>query len=300
MNTLDKQAGDVGMPASESGSGLIVPLPQKGSLSDLMASLGAPMDGPMLDSQAPLTLWRLPQGATLIHEGARGRSIYVVRHGFFKRLKTLEDGYEQVLAFMQAGEILGFEALHNGVHPSTVVALEISSVYVLPVAEMAGLQLRCPALGEALHRALSRQLMHASESVEMMAAVSSEVRVARFLVWWSSRMASIGQSPRRLRLRMCRRDLASLLGVAHETVSRSLTAMCDHGLLRVSNRDVEILDMAALHALARCTRFSGSTAADHRSAGTAATRDKCRDGAAARRGALDDAWRGSVRADPLQ
>jgi CRP/FNR family transcriptional regulator, anaerobic regulatory protein len=240
---------------------------QRGSLADLLELLGSPADdrGRIPDS-IPLTLWRVPQHAALVHEGSRGRSIYVVRHGFFKRSKTLEDGYEQVLSFMQAGEILCFEALHNGVQPASLVALETSSVYVLPVAELPSLHLRCPQLAEALQRALSRQLLHATESVEMMAAVSSEVRVARFLMWWSSRMASMGQSPRRLRLRMCRRDIASLLGVAHETVSRSLTSLSDEGLLKVSNRDVEILDMQRLHARARCTRSPASCDRERRDA----------------------------------
>lgn len=236
-----------------------VPIPQRGSLADLLELLGSPAEARgSVPESIPLALWRVPQHAALVHEGSRGRSIYVVRHGFFKRSKTLEDGYEQVLSFMQAGEILCFEALHNGVQPASLVALETSSVYVLPVAELNSLHLRCPQLAEALQRALSRQLLHATESVEMMAAVSSEVRIARFLMWWSSRMAAMGQSPRRLRLRMCRRDIASLLGVAHETVSRSLTSLCEEGLLRVSNRDVEILDMDHLHARARCTRSPGT------------------------------------------
>ena len=88
----------------------------------------------------------------------------------------------------------------------------------------------------------------------MMAAVAAEVRLARFLVWLSGRMAERGQSPHRLRLRMSRRDIASLLGVAHETVSRSFTALAELGLLRVDNREVEILDAAGLRRCTRSTR----------------------------------------------
>jgi CRP/FNR family transcriptional regulator len=88
----------------------------------------------------------------------------------------------------------------------------------------------------------------------MMAAVASDVRLARFLLWMSARMEEAGQSPRRLLLRMCRRDIASLLGVAHETVSRSFTTLADAGLLTVQNREVDILDLPALRGVARSTR----------------------------------------------
>jgi CRP/FNR family transcriptional regulator len=44
-----------------------------------------------------------------------------------------------------------------------------------------------------------------------------------------------------LLLRMSRRDIASLPGVSHETVSRSFTALADWGCLRVEFREIEIL-----------------------------------------------------------
>jgi CRP/FNR family transcriptional regulator, anaerobic regulatory protein len=87
-----------------------------------------------------------------------------------------------------------------------------------------------------------------------MAAVAADARLARFLVQLSSSMAERGQSPRRLLLRMNRRDIASHLGLAHETISRSLRLLADAGWLRVHNREIEILDPVALRRCARSTR----------------------------------------------
>jgi CRP/FNR family transcriptional regulator len=42
--------------------------------------------------------------------------------------------------------------------------------------------------------------------------------------------------------------------VAHATVSRSFSALAAWGCLRVSNRDVEILDLPRLRAFSRSTR----------------------------------------------
>ena len=53
---------------------------------------------------------------------------------------------------------------------------------------------------------------------------------------------------------MTRRDIASHLGVAHETVSRSFTALADWGYIRVLNRDVEVLDPDGLRAFSLITR----------------------------------------------
>lgn len=109
-------------------------------------------------------------------------------------------------------------------------------------------------LDDALRQALGRELTRAVQTAEMMSAVASEARLARFVLCMSARMAGTGQSPQRLRLRMARRDIASLLGLAHETVSRSFTQLSQHGCLRVDNREIEILDLQALRLRARTTR----------------------------------------------
>jgi len=57
-----------------------------------------------------------------------------------------------------------------------------------------------------------------------------------------------------------------MLGVAHETVSRSFTALAMNRLIHVSDRDVEILDMDGLKTYSRSTRRSLDDV------GTAATR----------------------------
>jgi CRP/FNR family transcriptional regulator len=102
--------------------------------------------------------------------------------------------------------------------------------------------------------AVSRALQQRNDLADVMAAVAAEARLARFLLQWSARMAACGQSPRRFYLRMGRRDIASYLGLAHETVSRSLQTLVRWNLLSVSNRAVDILDMDGLKTLARNTR----------------------------------------------
>jgi CRP/FNR family transcriptional regulator len=242
-----------------------VPLPE------LLHVMGAAADVTVAPVPAGVTVpvWRVRAGAALLHEGARPDTVHVVRSGSFKCLKTSEDGYEQVLSFAGTGEVLGFEAVSRGRHTSSVVALEDSTVFSLPLRELDAWRQRMPALDHALQFALSRQLARAGEIAEMMAAVAAETRLARFLVWMSRCMAERGQSAQRLYLRMSRRDIASLLGVAHETVSRSFTALAEWGYLKVENREVEILDAEALHACTRATRGMGDDAAR---AGTARLR----------------------------
>jgi CRP/FNR family transcriptional regulator len=243
------------------------------TLRELLHVMGTDPDEPVSEPPFTIPVWRVRSGAVLLHEGARPDAVHVVRSGTFKCLKTSEDGYEQVLAFAGQGELLGFEAAWRGQHLTSAIALEESTVCSLPLRELDHWRQLSPAFDHALQFALSRQLARAGEIAEMMAAVAAEVRLARFLVWLSGCMLEHGQSPRRLHLRMSRRDIASLLAVAHETVSRSFSALADWGLLRVDNREVEILDPAGLRACTRNTRGlpdevprSGGASGRHRAA----------------------------------
>lgn len=238
----------------------VVPAPaaqpdsNSGHWRDVLRLLGVDASIPESTARIPMAVRRLEEGSSLAHEGAPLQSLYLVRCGSLKSVRTLEDGYEQVTALALPGDVLGFDGLHCGRHAATDVALEFSTAYAIPLSSLHAMRERCPRLDEAWQLALSRQLARATATADMLAAVASDVRLARFILWLADRAAALGWSSRRLRLTMCRRDLASLLGVAHETVSRSFTMMAESGLLRVHNREIEILDRARLQARARTTR----------------------------------------------
>jgi CRP/FNR family transcriptional regulator len=225
-----------------------------GTLSELLRLMGAEVGDAALTDTHPVAIRRVRCGATLFHEGIEAESIYFVSIGSFKSIRTAEDGYEQVLGFARRGELLGFDAVCMGNHPTAAIALEDSRVFAMRIQDVFTLSQRMPALDRVLHMAVSRQLTARAEIADVMAAVAADVRLARFLVQLSARMQAAGQSPRRLYLRMSRSDIASYLGVAHATVSRSFSALAAWGCLRVSNRDVEILDLPRLRAFSRSTR----------------------------------------------
>ena len=234
---------------------------ESGNLSALLRLMGAD-DGVTAhtDSQ-PVALRQVSAGAALFHEGAAAESVGFVHVGSFKLFTTAEDGYQQVIGFAERAEVLGFDALCSGRHPSAAQALEDAWVYSVRMPDLLTWCHEVPALGHALHIASSRQLAKRCELADVVAAVAAEVRLARFLVHMAGQMQSLGRSPRRFVLRMTRRDLASQLGVAHETVSRSFTALAQWGCVRVDVREVEILDFNRLREFSRCTRAISPDAA---------------------------------------
>ena len=83
--------------------------------------------------------------------------------------------------------------------------------------------------------------------------VPAERRLAAFLHNWLLRLRRVGlagREGREMLLRMRRAEIASLLGLSLETVSRCFTRLQAEGLIEVENRHVTVLDEPILARLA--------------------------------------------------
>lgn len=221
---------------------------------DLLRWSGVPDPGDARLASMRFPVRSLAAGQLLALEGAPMESLYLVRSGTLKVFQTEHDGYEQVQAFAMKGDMLGLDGLHDERHATGAVALEPSSVVVLALRAWQDATREHPALARLQSRAASLELARRGVSLHNMAAVAAEVRLARFLLQLSARHPRLTVAPRRLRLRMSRREIASLLGVSHESVSRSLGLLMTEGLIRVRRKEVDLIDEPGLIARQSTTR----------------------------------------------
>lgn len=78
----------------------------------------------------------------------------------------------------------------------------------------------------------------------------ADQRFAVFLTNLPSRYRERGHSPITFQLRMSRQDIANYLGLAIESIRRLIALFKQRGLLKVNNRDIELLDLPRLQTLA--------------------------------------------------
>ncbi len=187
-------------------------------------------------------------GEHIFRSGDKFQSIAAVRAGCFKSYVIDKNGEEQVLGFYLPGEIIGFDAIHEKVHKANVVALDTSSVCGLNFDSVSEMARQLPDLQEELFRVMSS---HISELEASAADLSAEERIARLLCSLSSRFAKRGYSSKEFNLSMSRRDIASNLRLATETISRVLARFQSAGIISVNRKKVAILDESRLKDLAR-------------------------------------------------
>ena len=193
---------------------------------------------------------RVSREASLYRIGDKFVSLYAVRVGQFKTSQTNPDGARQITGFQMTGELLGMDAISTDTHQCDAVALEDSEVCEIPFARLEELFGEIPTLLRHFHRIMSKEITREQSVILLLGNMRAEQRFAAFLVNLSSRYAARGYSPTSFQLRMTREDIGNYLGLTIESISRLLSKLKKDGLLKVSNREIELTDLPMLKALA--------------------------------------------------
>ena len=178
------------------------------------------------------------------------KSIYAIRSGSFKTYLTNPDGTEQIIGFSLPGELLGLDAIGENQHTCTSKALETSNVCEIPFERLESLAREIPNLQHQLFRLMSKEIQQDQNLMLLLAQMPAETRLASFLLGMSERLNKRGYAANEFNLSMSRGDIANLLGMAVETISRLLGHFQDDGLLRVARKHITILNLDRLRQLA--------------------------------------------------
>ncbi len=178
-------------------------------------------------------------------------TLYIVNSGFLKTVLLDEYGNEQVLSFPMKGDLLGIDGIHNQHHASEAVALSDCDIILLPYKTFSSLGRTYAELEQAMFSVMSRELVREQIMIGMLSALSAEAKVARFLTTLGERFSSLGYSGKSFNLRMTRHEIGSYLGLTLETVSRTLSAFNEMGLISVDQRQIALNDVPALKTLRR-------------------------------------------------
>lgn len=177
-------------------------------------------------------------------------SFYLVNSGFAKTVTVDDQGNEQVLGFPMKGDLFGIDGIHSKKYETEAVALSNCDI-IIPFRKFIALGRSHPELELEIYRVMSRELVREQNMLSMLGSLSSEARVARFLVSLSDRFVEMGYSGREFSLRMTRQEIGSYLGMTLETVSRTLSAFNEIGLISISQRELVLQDVPTLRTLRR-------------------------------------------------
>jgi len=189
------------------------------------------------------------RGAMLYRSGDRFDSIYAVRSGSMKTVMAHRDGREQVTGLRLPGEALGLDGLSNDVHACSALALEDSTVCIIPYTSLKSLCREIGSMQERMNKLLGEQIVRETAQMMVLGSLSADERVATFLLDVRERNAQRGYSSAEFNLRMTREDMGSYLGMTLETVSRTLSRFQKRGLIDTQGKHIRIVDLEGLRQI---------------------------------------------------
>jgi len=182
-------------------------------------------------------------GRTIHARGDPARMFHVLATGRAKLFRVLSDGKEQTIFIYEPGEPFCLcTAFEDDGYPAGVGALERSEAFSIPRDAFEEIAMRTPGLLLNIALSLSRRLKETMERIESLSIRDGGKRLALFL----SHMTRDDEN--RVVLPMTHRELAKILGVTPEALSRTFRRLTDIGLIAVEGRVVRLLDRRALEA----------------------------------------------------
>ena len=189
------------------------------------------------------------RGRHLFHAGDPLRSLYVLRSGSIKSWNVTQNGDDHIIRFHLPGDVLGLGAISRDRYDCNATTLDTSSVCEIPFYRFQKLADKIPSLNVQLLRWISVELVREEGMMLLRWNRSAPTRLAGFLIHLTQNLGARGYSNREFYLTMGRRDIANFLGLALETVSRTLSQFQDRGLLRVEGRYIRVIDQQRLREI---------------------------------------------------
>ncbi len=177
--------------------------------------------------------------------------IYMINSGSVKLTRTTEFGELQIIGFYMPGELIGLDALADGVSLSNAVVMETSNITLIPFETIINTDEKFD-YHNFIHQ-IGISFNRESDHTNMLSNCTAGRRLAWFLTKFSDGLAGRGIRTDEFTLPMKRADIALYLGMADETLSRELAKLCTKGLVKKHMRNIELLDIDQLRKIACCS-----------------------------------------------
>lgn len=193
---------------------------------------------------------KLKRGEMLFAAGDDSTHCATLVEGALKVSSVDEEGQERILALIHpsgfVGEMFAPFAEHD------VIALTDSQLCIFNRSDIDDAITRYPALGKALLQRAEEDLHESRRLLELTSRRSAASRVAGLMI---SLAEAASHSPchpaESFQLPLNRGEIAQMLGLTIETVSRAITSLEKKGMIRRKGaRGIDLLDPARLAAVA--------------------------------------------------
>ncbi len=182
-------------------------------------------------------------GETIYRDGMYSNTLYLILKGVVKTHILDEMGKELITGIYKPDDLFGFSSItRNMPHKESATAMEDTELAGLSEEKLKNVIDENQALTMELLQLLSEGLSETKEQLLQMAYGSVRRKTALTLLKFAEKLEKDPKG----NIHILRSDLASVAGMATETLIRALSSFKKEGLIDIDNRNIKILDPAKL------------------------------------------------------
>jgi len=198
----------------------------------------------------------------IFRQGEASEWLYIVRAGQLKLTATDRDGREQIIRVAVAGQLIGYHAISDLHHPYTATVLTPARLCGIRHHDMLRVMEQNVEVSRRLVQLLNQELSQAQALIRILGQKSAAEKLALFLLSLVPEHER-REPPAEMPMPLSRREMADMLGLAVETVSRLMAELKRARIIEAPRGGhIRILDRKGLHAFTDAAVQPGRRAAE--------------------------------------
>lgn len=188
-------------------------------------------------------LLKFSKGESIFNEGNRSNRMFLILKGVVKSHKMDENGKELITRLHKPDDFLGFNSFVDS-HPYEESATAVEDVELVAVSkqELKAILEQSSAVSLELMDLLAENLSEVKEQLLQMAYSSVRKKTAKTILQFAEIMNMKIEDG----IKISRNDLASVAGIATESLIRTLSGFKKEGLIDIEGRNIKIVDLEGL------------------------------------------------------
>jgi CRP-like cAMP-binding protein len=186
------------------------------------------------------------KGDVVYEEGQHSNNIYLIASGLIKCHKLDEQGKDLTTALYKEDDLFGYTSFtQNTPYQETATAIQDSKLIALSKNELTNVLNSNHKVTLELIQLLTEDLSIVKGQLLEMAYSSVKKKTASTILKFAEKM---NRNPEDA-IKISRNDLASVAGIALESLIRTLSSFKDLGLIEIEGRNIKILDIDKLQQI---------------------------------------------------
>lgn len=183
------------------------------------------------------------EGEMIYNEGRNSNYIYLVNKGVVKCYKLDEQGKELTTSLFNEDDFFGYTSFTDNIpYQESAVAIKDTIVMGVSKNELRNVLRNNHKVTLSLIQLLTDDLSDVKEQLLQMAYSSVNKKTANTILQFAEKLNKKPDEP----IRISRTDLASVAGIATETLIRALSSFKKQGLIETEGRNIKIVDLQKL------------------------------------------------------